>query len=85
MAKKNFSAGIDGLLTPSVKVTDSSPEKTLNQNQTTNIDVRNEKLTSVHFRIPESLKIEIEIYCARNRMKQQELIMSAIQNYIKTG
>jgi hypothetical protein len=71
MAKKTFASGIDALLSPTTK----SPEP---ENKH-----RDNKQTSVMFRMPVSLKIEMEHYCVNHRIKQYELIINAIKNYIE--
>jgi hypothetical protein len=73
MAKKTFTSGIDALLSPTMKNSSPEPDHKHQDN----------KLTSVMFRMPVSLKIEMEHYCVDNRIKQQELITNAIRNYIE--
>jgi hypothetical protein len=73
MSKKTFASGIDALLTPTTKK--ESPEQ--------KIEPAREPQTSVMFRMPVSLKIKMEHFCADNRIKQQELITNAIKNYIE--
>jgi hypothetical protein len=72
MSKKIFTTGIDALLSPTAKK--SNPESDNKQQ---------EELTSVMFRTPVSLKIEMEHYCIDNRIKQYELITNAIRDYIR--
>jgi hypothetical protein len=70
MSKKTFTTGIDALLSPTAK----SPEPDNKR--------RDNKLTSVMFRMPISLKVEMEHYCADHRIKQQDVIVAAIRNYM---
>jgi hypothetical protein len=73
MAKKTFASGINALLSPTKKNLNPEPD---NKRQ-------EDKLTSVFFRMPVSLKIEMEHYCTEKRLKQRELILKAIRNYIE--
>jgi hypothetical protein len=70
MAKKTFTSGIDALLSPTTK--EIKPQE-IN---------KSEEQTSIMCRIPVSLKIRMEHYCTDKRIKQQELIATAINAYM---
>jgi hypothetical protein len=73
-SKKEFKSGIEALLSPTTN------NKSISE--TDNKQTQIEKLTSVMFRIPVNVKIQMEHYCTDNRIKQQELIINAIKKYI---
>jgi len=78
--KKTFTSSIDALLTPTTK-SEVTPEPELLSNSFTPID--DDPLISVQFRMPTSLKIQMEHFCTDNRLKQQHLITRAIQQFIQ--
>jgi len=80
MPKKDFSSGISLLIqNPATSAQNNkNDDKPIPKKQEMEIQDQ----TSVHFRMPVSLKISMEHYCTDHRMKQQELIISAIAKYI---
>ena len=87
MAKKSFTSGIDALLSPTTK-NDVTPDEPVRQpdDKPSRKPVKllnDDALIPVHFRMPQSLKVKMEHYCTDNRLKQQELITSAIQQFIQ--
>ena len=70
MTKKNFKGGINGLIQSSIN--DS------NSDDSNNILNQNEKYIPIYFKIPEQLKIDIDIYCAKNRLSKQDLVISVL-------
>jgi len=79
MAKKSFTTGIDALLSPTTK-NDVTPDGPVHQPVK---NISDDVLIPVHFRMPETLKVKMEHYCTDNRLKQQELITRAIQQFIQ--
>ena len=78
--KKIFTHGIDSLLTPTIT-------KDVTPDQSDPIDMPekqldNDPLIGVLFRVPTSLKIKMEHFCTDNRLKQQELIIRAVKQFI---
>jgi len=78
MVKKNFSKGLDALLTPTTKPspdedkTSSSPVSKLNRLSATGED------SKIIFRLPVEVKIKLDIYCAQNRITKQDFISDLI-------
>ena len=81
MAKKNFTSGIDALLSSTVSKeptgADVAPiRRPVHQSET-------EKCSLISFRMRDSLIKQMKFCCIENKLKQQELIVTAIENYIK--
>ena len=79
MAKKTFAGGINNLIAPTAPASKQPQPK---PRASAPVPASSADLVSILIRIPEELKMKLDIYCVQNRISKQAFISNLIDKSI---
>ena len=82
MAKKNFTSGLDSLLSPTTKTTTENTKQAVTPVSKSVLPFASGKEAKILIRLPADVKMKLDLYCIHNRTTKQEFVANLIMKSI---
>ena len=80
MAKKNFTSGLDSILSPTTKSSTDNAKQSVTPVSKSVLPVASGKEAKILIRLPADIKMKLDLYCIHNRTTKQEFVANLIIN-----